>query len=141
MEYASKFATKLIDHDFTPKPTEEKVTQLVCKACGAPLERDGHCAYCGSRYHIEGGSRPLLVEVEHPQVRRVVAKCRVSDDLIHAGTVADSERLGEMTRDRIVQELARSLTSAIKFTSEHDPIERCVLVRGELRVVEPDFRF
>ena len=117
--------------------------QLVCKACGAPLERDGHCSYCGSRYNVEynSGPRPMLIEVEHPRVRRIVAETRVDKRYLIDEDCFRAVDLGRFTRHRLSEQLADSLYDAMKITMKNDPFEETIIVRGELRVVDPDFRF
>ena len=109
---------------------------LTCKACGAPLERDGHCAYCGARYKIEDGLQPIVYELENPRVRRIVAETRYNEFI--AKEIND---IGTIAMRNIAGDMAHKLTEAIKYTTCYDPMRMEVIVRGELRVVDPDFRF
>jgi len=129
---------KLIDYE-PPEPTARKVTQLVCQSCGAPLESDGHCAYCGARYDIEysSGPRPIFLEVEHPRVRKLEAKTSYDINAMHCL----GDELGKLAQRKIAADMADALTQAIKYTTYHDLERDAVVVRGELRIVDPDFRF
>ena len=111
--------------------------QLVCKSCGAPLESDGHCSYCGTRYKIDY-TRKVMIETTPAQIRKLVAT--VSFDRRRA-IHADEKELGEMAMKEIAREMADQLGSMIKYRTSYDYKLDVTLIRGELRVVEPDFRF
>lgn len=117
--------------------------EMKCQACGAPLEKDGHCAYCGSRYKIKNDEiEPFIVQVERPGVHKVTAIAKIPYDY---SALASDEEIGKMAEKQIAHKIAEQLGSCIKYTtrcgSAADLFERCVMVRGEIRVVDPSFRF
>ena len=116
--------------------------QLACKSCGAPLEKDGHCSYCGSRYEIKNDEiEPFIIQVERPGVHKIVVTTRIPCDY---STLASNEELGEMAEKEIAYKIAEQLGSCIKYTTNYDtgdPFRDCIMVRGKVRVVDPDFRF
>ena len=114
--------------------------ELKCKCCGAPLEKDGHCSYCGAVYKIDRlfNGDPLYVQTCPAQIRRLTANVRISGTAIsHLG----EEGLGKYAQQEIQMQIAKSLGSMIKYRRSDDYINDEVMIRGEIRVVEPDFRF
>lgn len=110
--------------------------EMKCQACGAPLERDGHCAYCGSRYKVDN-DRIMFMEYR-PGIKKVVGEVTISDFL---SSRADEEQLGKIAEEQIAYGIAKELGSMIKYRTNYDPFSCQMMIRGEVRVVEPDFRF
>ncbi len=112
---------------------------LKCKNCGAPLTADGRCEYCGAHYHITRDAGPrVCIELARPRVVPLEATMRIDravyehwpDDFI-AGQVIQDMR----------QQFADQLAAFIRLDRNYDLQKDMVMIRGRLRVVEPDFRF
>lgn len=51
-----------------------------CQNCGAPLDANGKCQYCGAVYKTaRSGNELHVIEVEHPRVRKFVAEYRINN--------------------------------------------------------------
>ena len=111
--------------------------QLKCESCGAPLEHDGHCSYCGARYKVDNNDRIVFMEYR-PGVQKIVAQTAIPDWL---RDLAMQKELGTMAQKEIAHSLAEHLGDMIKYTTSYDPVFQRTMIRGEVRVVEPDFRF
>lgn len=114
--------------------------QLICKSCGAPLEQDGHCSYCGARYKADYDKygQKLYIETYTSPVKKLSCTTMIPRELaIRIG----EEEMGKYAAEQIAHNMAKELGAMIRYTSSHECINDCVLIRGELRVVEPNFRF
>jgi len=121
------------------KISEQEVAPTNCRNCGAPLDANGKCQYCGAIYKTERQGNELhVIEVEHPRVQKLVAVYRINnEDLLRYPEEAVARMaFGEMKRGMVDQ-----LTDFIRITKEQDPYMNCTLIRGEIRVVEPNFMF
>ena len=113
--------------------------ELKCQNCGGALEEDGHCPYCGSRYKVERvldyGIRYVPVyQTGVKKLGMVVQIPRYMNDL-------SEEAQGRYVAERMRAGLADALTDFLKITKDYDPVCGCEMIRGEIRVVPPDFRF
>ena len=114
--------------------------KLTCKNCGAPLDKNGKCSYCGTIYKIEHD--PILpvriVELHSAPVETLVCQATIPRSVV--------EKIGqEAAKDCILEELrnkmADGLPSMMEIRSEVEPYSDIMVVRGYVRVVPPEFRF
>lgn len=103
-----------------------------CKNCGAPLV-DYKCEYCGAEY----APSYEMICIESPKVERLRAEVRVPRyDQYRFG-----DDLSKYTIERLTHELAKGLAAFMKIQAEQDYRLDATIIRGEVRVVPPDFRF
>ena len=115
------------------------MTELNCRNCGAPLNRDGKCAYCGSVYRIEGrGSEVRYVEIHSSPVQTLT--CKAELPRFQAERMPESF-LTDYVTENLRHELAKGLMEAMKVVIHEDRMRDVIVVRGTVRVVPPDFRF
>ena len=113
--------------------------ELKCQNCGAALDDDGHCPYCGSRYKIE---RVLDYGIRYvPVYQTGVKKLCTFVEIPRYMDGLSEETQGRYVADRMRVGLADALTEFLKITKEYNPVTGCDMIRGEIRVVPPDFRF
>ena len=82
----------------------------------------------------------MRVQIERPGVRVVRSKLEVDDYLIMSGRFDDSE-VGEYIRRVLVGKLSESLPDVMETYSEYDPVYMKHNVMGQIRVLEPEYRF
>lgn len=116
---------------------------LKCKSCGAPLTPtvDGRykCSYCGSLYERSNDHGVIsFIEIRHPQIQTLSATVSVP---FEARDFMDPKEISEMSLARLTEELAKGLASYFKVYTRNDPFTMATIIRGEVRVLSPDFRF
>ena len=115
------------------------MTELNCRNCGAPLDRGGKCAYCGSVYRIEDrGSEVRYVEIHSSPVQTLTCKAVFSR---REAQYIPEEHLADYAMEKMQRTLAERLKDAMKVVVHHDRALDAIVVRGTVRVVPPDFRF
>lgn len=103
-----------------------------CTNCGAPL-KNWKCEYCGAEY----APSYEMICIESPKVERLRAEVIVPRyDQYRFG-----DDLSKCTIDRLTHELAKGLAAFMKIQAEQDYRLDATIIRGEVRVVPPDFRF
>ena len=115
---------------------------LICQRCGGALNpRTLRCEYCGTYHERVGNDVGIMrVQIERPGVRVVRSKLEVDDYLIMSGRFDDSE-VGEYIRRVLVGKLSESLPDVMETYSEYDPVYMKHNVMGQIRVLEPEYRF
>ena len=115
---------------------------LICQRCGGALNpRTLRCEYCGT-YHEQVGNDVgiMRVQIERPGVRVIRYKLEVDDHLIMPGRFDDRE-VGEYIRRGLVGKLAELLPDVMETYSEYDPVYMKHNVMGQIRALEPEYRF
>ena len=118
-----------------------KLIQLKCENCGAPLDKDLHCAYCGSQYSMDMVS-----------YRGVVLNKGMSDDVVilRAQHLVDAEFLRSVISptavldslyDEFARQFARELRQYIKISAGQELMGIGQIITGALRIIPPDKRF
>lgn len=115
---------------------------LVCQKCGASLNpRTLRCEYCGTYHERVGNDIGIMrVQIERPGVRVIRSKLEVDGYLIASGRFDDRE-VGEYIRRGLVGKLAESLPDIMETYSEYDPVYMKHNVMGQIRVLEPEYKF
>ena len=110
---------------------------LTCKKCGAALNpKTLRCEYCGT-YHERDLEHPYLIRVERPGVQVLGAEVAID----HYHMMQNPEMASEAAIRGIVDKLSKCLVPYIELENEYDIRTMRDIVRGRLRVVEPEFRF
>jgi len=108
--------------------------ELKCTSCGAPLTRDGRCEYCGSLYKVQN---EIVLTTAPCKLHRFQAVVSVSDlDIMRDGKMAT-----EQATRSIVEQMAENLLTMLKIQTQRDPYRMVTMVRGELRVADPESYF
>lgn len=113
--------------------------ELRCQECGASLNSGLVCPYCGTRYarkhSPESGS--LYIQTCPAQIRRVKCEVLIDDDLLRNSP----EVAGDMALKELRNQLADELIGLMETETDYKPVTHAQILRGEVRVVEPGFRF
>jgi len=115
---------------------------LECKNCGGRINpKTLQCEYCGTQYREEFADspiRPLVIQSQPADIKVLATQVSVSDEMIHR---VPPERIAEFTMEDITRGLAEALAPFVKVETMYDPRMMTQIIRGSIRVVEPDFRF
>lgn len=114
--------------------------KLICESCGAPLNPNSlKCEYCGTHY-----KRDYREGVTH-YIQTCPAKVEVLASQISIPDMAirhlDAEQAAEYATKELARGLAEALMPYMKIETHYEPIQMRQVIRGTVRVVEPDFRF
>lgn len=115
---------------------------LICQKCGASLNpRTLRCEYCGT-YHerIGDGIGVMLTQIERPEVRVLRCKLAVDNYLAMSGQVSD-EQIGAYIRNGLIGRISEKLPEFMEIYSENDIINNRQMITGQIRVLEPKYRF
>ena len=105
-----------------------------CKNCGAPLNSEGKCEYCGAIYS------PIITPIflENPKATILTADVNISNDLRRHMNPDD---LSDYTIQQLSRKLAEGLSAYMKLRTSNDYFTDSTIIRGEVRILPPDFRF
>ena len=114
--------------------------ELRCHNCGGQLDANTlKCPYCGSQYERENqGGQTIYIQTCPAQL--VPLRYQMEMPIEDLSRV-DPEILAEHCMKEITHSIAEALVPYIKFETERDPFKMRQIIRGSIRVVEPDFRF
>lgn len=106
-----------------------------CPNCGAPIT-GRQCEYCGTIVK-EDPLFPNRVFIERQGAKKICAEVAISREL----ALLNEDAMGEYAKARMASTMADALQDAIALVVRNDPYTNAVIVRGELRVLDPSFRF
>lgn len=114
--------------------------KLQCKNCGGTINPSTlKCEYCGTQYAKKTeNSITHYIQTCPAKIHTLASKTVIADELLIA---VPQEHAAEFAMKQITLELAKALTPFIKLEVEQNPFDRTQIIRGAVRVVEPDFRF
>lgn len=115
-----------------------KLQPLICQQCGGAIDRNTmKCPYCETQYERKGDGVELRYVVEKPGIHTIRAMVKVDDMILNHSP----ERATKFVMDRMRHQIADGLLNYMKMVTEmeHSPMERCHIIRGEIRVVDPMF--
>ena len=111
---------------------------LICEQCGGQIDRKTmKCPYCDTQYERKNNGVTVHYMVDRPGTNRLRAEIRVDKEMMaHA-----PEQATEFVLDRLRHEIADGLLAYMKISTAEDfgPYERCQIIRGEVRVIDPTF--
>ena len=114
--------------------------KMQCTNCGASLSPDGTCEYCGSKFRIKGyeDCAPFLIQTCQAPVHRLAAQTVIRHDMRN---FMPPEALTDHAMHELKRHIADGVTDYLKISVREDPELEATIIRGEIRVVPPDFRF
>lgn len=114
------------------------IEQLKCENCGAPLNKDLTCSYCGARYRRKDGPAPIFVQTCPARIHTLEASVAMDDYMIRD---MGPDEASKFAVDCLEKEIAKGLTKHMEIRTNDDFMHFRQIVRGRVRVVDPDFRF
>jgi hypothetical protein len=122
------------------KGDDMALEELRCRNCQAPLNPITYkCEYCGSQYEkkIEHGVTHYI-QTCPAKVQTIRSQVSVPDEVMCR---MSEEDIARYTMNEMVHHLAEALAPYTKIETEKDYMLCRQIIRGTIRVVEPDFRF
>lgn len=113
---------------------------LQCQNCGGTINASSlKCEYCGTQYKrkIERGITHYI-QTCPAQIQTLKSQFEIDEDIFFN---IPQDRLAEYAMREIVNDLAKALVLFTKLEIENSSFKRTQIIRGTVRVVEPDFRF
>lgn len=114
---------------------------MKCQSCGGTINPSSlRCEYCGTQYErkIEKGITHYI-QTCPAQIHKLATQVEIEDVLLYN---IPQDRVAEYAMKEIVNALAEALVPFVKLEVEHGiSFKRTQIIRGTIRVVEPDFRF
>lgn len=111
---------------------------LVCTQCGGKINPATlRCEYCGTIFEQDRKTKYLRIVTTGSAVR-LGAELQIG--MCEAMTIPREDLL-KITQERLAHELADALIPYINYTVDRSPMTMTVTVRGDVRVVPPDFVF
>ena len=114
---------------------------LTCKCCGAPLEADGRCSYCGTRHKIDYISpqlRTLEVVSVPAKTQEISAFVAVPMEDIHRCEAMDAVEFGKYVRHRLAGQMTRFIEENMQVRMFEDHMTNAMRCEARLRVVWPE---
>ena len=115
-----------------------EIKPLLCEQCGGRIDRKTmRCPYCGTEYGRQNNGVQIRFKEGRPGEYSIFAQVQVDMDMI----AADPEFSKEYALDAMRQEIADALMAFTKISTSmnFDPLGRYQIVRGEVRVIDPEF--
>ena len=115
--------------------------KLVCECCGGAINPNSLvCEYCGTRYKED---RSFNGEIRYIQtcptsIVPLGYRMEVTEDVM---SHIPPDKLAEYSMREMTRKLAEALVPYVKIETERDIYTQRQIIRGTVRVVEPDFRF
>ena len=113
---------------------------LKCQSCGGTINSSSlKCEYCGTQYErkIERGITHYI-QTCPATIQTLATQVEVDDELLMN---ASRDIVAEYAMKDIVNSLAQALVPFVKIETTPNVCKCTQIIRGTIRVVEPDFRF
>lgn len=116
------------------------LSELVCTHCGAALNPNTlKCEYCGTQYERRRdefcNTQIILKYPSH--IQKLCGEIAIPDHIMGIS----AETAAEYSMKELTHRLAEALAPYMKVETMRDPYTRTQIIRGSVRVVDPDFRF
>lgn len=115
--------------------------ELRCTHCDAPLNPNTlKCEYCGSQYERkQDGGNTHYIQTCPAQIQTLKAQVQVSNEIVHI--MGSADQISRHTLNEMSRVLADEVLKYAKIEHTYEPHTMTQIIRGTVRVVEPDFRF
>ena len=115
-----------------------EVRKLTCENCGGAIDwASMKCPYCGTQYERKHDGITLNYVVNRPGVHTFRAECRVDRCMV----ANDPERATRYALDKLRHEMADGLLAYMKIATSKDFLDNSEIIRGEIRVIDPEFTY
>lgn len=118
--------------------TSFEIKPLVCENCGGKIDRQTmKCPYCDTQYERKNNGVTVNYVVDRPGTHRLQATVKIDEDMM----LNSPEGATEFVMDRLRHEIADGLLAYMKISTSQDFRfgERCHIIRGEVKVIDPSF--
>lgn len=125
---------------YTPLAKNSTIEALQCQNCGGTLNSSYKCEYCGTQYErkVERGVMHYI-QTCPAQIQTLSSQVEIDEDLL---CNIPQDRVAEYAIREMINALAEALVPYVKLETEKGiSFKRTQIIRGTVRVVEPDFRF
>ena len=113
--------------------------ELKCLSCGAALNNNLVCPYCGTRHARKDAPGGMITyTICNPAVRHLIGEARITRE--QTKHIPDVD-LAEIAKGDIARKITEGIADMITYTTRIDHDTECLCIRGEIRVLDPDFRF
>lgn len=114
--------------------------ELRCENCGGQLDpKTLKCPYCGSQYERENhGEQTIYIQTCPAKLVPLRYQMEVPTETLSR---IDPNYFSEHCMREMTHKLAEALVPYIKIETEKDPFTMQQIIRGSVRIAEPDFRF
>lgn len=111
---------------------------LICPNCGGKINAARmRCEYCGTQFKRDEG--PVLrIETVRPGVRTLEANVMIPEYYVN---MLEGDEIRGIVRDQISRKLAEAVVPMLDLRVGHDFERMEAIVRGRIRVLEPEYRF
>jgi len=116
------------------------LSELICTHCGAALNPNTlKCEYCGTQYERRRDeSYNTQIVLKYPShIQKLSGQVSIPDNFFGLS----SESAADYSMKELTYTLAEALAPYMKVETMRDPYTHTQIIRGSIRVVEPDFRF
>ena len=113
---------------------------MKCQSCGGTINPSSlRCEYCGTQYErkIEKGITHYI-QTCPAQIHKLETQFEIDEGLTYN---APQDMVAEYAMQQIVNALAQALVPFVKLEVTPSICNCTQIIRGTIRVVEPDFRF
>lgn len=121
--------------------------ELKCPNCGGPLANNGfgkyHCEYCNSKFEdkIEYGELHL-VQISQPHCKVIEAYASIPNYVYYeANKYNDLKTVKKSITKELTEQLAEELINHIVIHETYDIKNDERIFRGQLRVVDPEYKY
>ena len=113
--------------------------QLKCPNCGGNVDRERMiCPYCGTQFKRDRDDNFIRIETYTPKMGVIEAAVIVGEwDAQALGTKTTAEY---MTKE-LANKIAESIAPFMEIRTSYDAKRLEYMVRGRVRILEPDYRF
>ena len=119
--------------------------ELKCPNCGGPLVRnynEYHCEYCGSTFDKNEYRELCLIQVGQPQCKVIEAYASIPNYIYYeANKYNDLETVKKSITKELTERLAEALIEHITIKETYDIKNDERVFRGQLRVVNPEYKY
>lgn len=119
--------------------------ELKCPNCGGPLVcsySEYHCEYCGSRFDKTEYGEPCLIQIGQPPCKVIEAYTSIPNYIYYeANKYNDLETVKKSITKELTEQLAKELIEHIVIHETYDIKNDERIFRGQLRVVDPEYKY
>ena len=120
--------------------------ELKCPNCGGPLASNGfgkyHCEYCNSKFQeIEYGEL-RLIQIGQPHCKIIEAYTSIPNYIFYdAKKYNDLDTIKKSITKDLTEQLANALIKYITINETYDVVNDERIFRGQLRIVNPEYKY